>query len=276
MSAILPRVHAILDDFHIAEGHLVWKAQRMAELAGPMLAVHVRSRTLEGRAFLDLARQLTAGLDRYGAWVIVNGRPDVARVIAAPAVVSGRGGLAVADMRHVAPAALVGRSVHDLAEAERAVADGADFLIAGAVYDTPSHPERRPAGLELVAAAAALGKPVIAIGGIAGADVPDVLEAGAWGVAAIRALWDAPDPGAAALHFAEALGAPPTIAVMVNDEERRMRRGGTLADLLRSLEVDPRAVVVEHNRRIVRRDNLAATPVGEGDHIELVHFVGGG
>jgi len=49
-----------------------------------------------------------------------------------------------------------------------------------------------------------------------------------------------------------------------------------LLDVLSQLELDPRAVVVEHNRRIVRRPALRDVKVNEGDAIELVHFVGGG
>jgi len=49
-----------------------------------------------------------------------------------------------------------------------------------------------------------------------------------------------------------------------------------LLDVLSQLELDPRAVVVEHNRRIVRRPALGVVTVNEGDAIELVHFVGGG
>jgi thiamine biosynthesis protein ThiS len=50
----------------------------------------------------------------------------------------------------------------------------------------------------------------------------------------------------------------------------------TLADLLQHLSLDPRAVVVEHNREIVRRPALEETPLRDGDLVELVHFVGGG
>jgi thiamine biosynthesis protein ThiS len=157
-----------------------------------------------------------------------------------------------------------------------ALAEGADFLIAGSVFHTPSHPERSPAGLGLVKEAAAGAAPVIAIGGITPERSAEVIAAGAWGVAAIRALWDADDPAAAARAFLAALPSGDTFAVVVNGEARRARRGITLAGLLSDLSLDPRAVVVEHNRRIVRRDALAATSVGEGDKIELVHFVGGG
>jgi thiamine biosynthesis protein ThiS len=53
-------------------------------------------------------------------------------------------------------------------------------------------------------------------------------------------------------------------------------RGATLLDLLAALALDPRVVVVEHNRAIVRRPQLGDVTVAPGDAIELVHFVGGG
>jgi thiamine biosynthesis protein ThiS len=67
-----------------------------------------------------------------------------------------------------------------------------------------------------------------------------------------------------------------TIDVVVNGERRAVAGGGTLLELLEALQLDPRAVVVEHNRRIVRRPALAEVRVAPGDAIELVHFVGGG
>lgn len=66
------------------------------------------------------------------------------------------------------------------------------------------------------------------------------------------------------------------LGVSVNGEARRIPGPASLLDLLRHLELDPRTVVVELNRRIVRRPDLGVTPVVEGDTVELVHFVGGG
>jgi thiamine biosynthesis protein ThiS len=66
------------------------------------------------------------------------------------------------------------------------------------------------------------------------------------------------------------------VQVMVNGEARAVARGATLLGLLASLELDPRTVVVEHNRAIVRRPRLGDVMVAPGDAIELVHFVGGG
>jgi thiamine biosynthesis protein ThiS len=117
---------------------------------------------------------------------------------------------------------------------------------------------------------------VVAIGGMTPGNTGAIVEAGAWGVAAIRALWDAPDPAEAARAFVAALPATRTVALVVNGESRAAPEGTTLAGLLAQLGLDPRAVVVEHNRRIVRRDALDAAPLADGDTIELIHFVGGG
>lgn len=274
--SVLPRLHAITDDRVIARGCVVTRAEALAKAAGASLAVHLRSRALPGGPLLKLARELKDRIDPFGAWLAVNDRADVARIAQAQALVSGRGGLGVADVRKAAPHALIGRSVHDGAEIRAALAEGADFLIAGSVFATPSHPERSPAGIGLVREAAAGKPPVIAIGGITPERAGELIAAGAWGVAAIRALWDANDPAAAARAFLAVLPRSDTFAVVVNGEERRAQRGITLAGLLSDLSLDPRAVVVEHNRRIVRRGALATTSVAEGDRVELVHFVGGG
>ena len=68
----------------------------------------------------------------------------------------------------------------------------------------------------------------------------------------------------------------PSITVLVNGEPCAIEREASLLDLLRRLELDPRLVVVEHNRHIVRRPALAETALAAGDQVELVHFVGGG
>jgi thiamine biosynthesis protein ThiS len=66
------------------------------------------------------------------------------------------------------------------------------------------------------------------------------------------------------------------LEIMVNGEPRRVPGPATAADLLRHLGLDPRTVVVELNRRIVRRPQLNDTALADGDAVELVHFVGGG
>jgi len=64
---------------------------------------------------------------------------------------------------------------------------------------------------------------------------------------------------------------------VVNGEERTVAAGSTLGDLLRELSVNAEAVVVEHNREIIRdRERLNTMVLATGDSVEIVHFVGGG
>jgi thiamine biosynthesis protein ThiS len=66
------------------------------------------------------------------------------------------------------------------------------------------------------------------------------------------------------------------IDIILNGERRRVPGPSSLADLLQHLDLDPRTVVVELNRSIVRRASLSTTRLSPGDSVELVHFVGGG
>ena len=69
---------------------------------------------------------------------------------------------------------------------------------------------------------------------------------------------------------------PDRMEVRVNGEERRIPRGWTAEELLEGLELDPRAVVVEVNREIVRREEIGDVRLRPGDRVEIVQFVGGG
>ena len=67
------------------------------------------------------------------------------------------------------------------------------------------------------------------------------------------------------------------ITLMVNGAPRELERNSTVAGLLGTLKIDPRLVVVEHNRTILRdRTAYASLPLNDGDIVEIVHFVGGG
>ena len=66
------------------------------------------------------------------------------------------------------------------------------------------------------------------------------------------------------------------IEIVINGERRTVPEGATLTGLLKHLDIDPRMVVVEHNRTIVRRTGLDGVEVRAGDQVEIVQFVGGG
>src|SRR6184192_213374 len=171
-------------------------------LGAGLPAVQLREKDLPGRPLLALAERLRAATARTGALLFVNDRIDVALAAVADGVQLGTGSVPVEVARRLLPAgALVGVSTHALGEA----AAGADFALFGPVWETPSKAGAQgEARLQEAVRAAAI--PVLAIGGVTAARVPAVRAAGAAGVAVIRAILAAPDPGAATRALLGALG----------------------------------------------------------------------
>lgn len=171
--------------------------QRARTLASTSAIVaHVRAGATTARALLAHATQLrTAGLP-----VLVNDRADLVPAARALGVHLPSHGIPVAAARGLlGTQSLIGRSTHDPDEARLAAADGADYVFLGPIWETPSHPGRPGLGLNAIRQAAPAR--VIAIGGVTPERAVACVAAGAWGVAAIRALWLAEDPGAAAAEF---------------------------------------------------------------------------
>ena len=165
---------------------------------GERIALHVRGHGLTGRELWDRADACVAAARRYGAWVLVNDRVDVALGCGAHGAQLGRESIPPEDARRILPAdAVIGASIHDRDEAAAAIRGGADFLVAGTLFRSASHPGGEPKGVAWLGEVAALGRPVIGIGGIDPARVIEVLEAGVYGVAVISAVWNAADPAAA-------------------------------------------------------------------------------
>jgi thiamine-phosphate diphosphorylase len=194
----LPRLHAVTDATVIAAEDFPVRAAAIAA-AGSAVALHARDRSAGGAALARVAQRLVALARPPEASVIVNGRPDVAEAVGAHGVQLGATDLRPAEARASFPRGWIGCSVHSAAEAEAAAGDGAEFLLVGNIYETSSHPGRPPAGLGLVRETVRVGLPVIAIGGIDADRAAAVRDEGAYGVAAIAALWRAPDSAAAAL-----------------------------------------------------------------------------
>ena len=198
----LPRLHAITDERIARRPDLQEVASELAKGGGSQLAFHARGHELSGREHYDLAVRLS---DSQSVRLFVNDRLDIALAVPCAGVQLGRRSLPVETARALNPTWWIGQSVHDFAEAEAARLSGADYLVVGPVFETASHPGRSALGLEklknIVAMAGDL--PVIAIGGVTAERVADVKRSGAYGVAAIRALWDDADPAAAAWRMRE-------------------------------------------------------------------------
>src|SRR5258708_37524428 len=138
-----------------------------------------------GRAEYEELRALVGATSRPG---LARGRADLALAAGAAGVNLPEADISVAGARALlGPERLVGRSVHSLAAASTAAAEGADFILFGPVFPTPTHPGT--AGLGLAALGGVVGAvtiPVLAIGGVDEERGGDCLAAGAAGYAAIR------------------------------------------------------------------------------------------
>jgi thiazole tautomerase (transcriptional regulator TenI) len=194
----LPRVHAFTEETLLSAPELGVRAAAIAA-AGSAVALHTRARGQSAKHLAAAAIRFMALARPPEAAVFVSGRPDIAAAVAAHGVQLSQHDLTPADARQVLGQGWIGRSVHSLEEAKQAIAEGPDFLVLGSIYETGSHPGQPAVGLSLIGEVASLGRPVIAIGGITPERAAEVKAAGAYGVAAIRALWHAADPAAATL-----------------------------------------------------------------------------
>ncbi len=214
----------------------------------------------------------------------INGRPAVARELGCGLHLPER---AVVENRAGSP---VSRSIHNQNEAVRS--GDFDFVVAGHLFATSSHPDSPANGLEWLRDIVAVSPvPVVAIGGIDCTNARACIANGAAGVAVIRALTDTSDPHQAARELRSALDAPlesmmigehmsesknPTIGIVLNGKSLDLETGTTIAKLLEQRELVDRLVVVEVNGAIVPRSRFVDTVFEPGDLVEIVHFVGGG
>lgn len=175
----------------------------------------LREKDLPGRHLLKLALDLREVTREAGALLLVNDRADVASASGACGTHLPSAGIPPEAARGLlGEQAVIGVSTHSLSEVHRAAESGASYVTLGPVFDTPS--KRRfgsPLGLSAISEAArALDQagsalPVLALGGITTPVMAGrAMEAGASGVAFIRAVLAADDPAAAMASFVRAVG----------------------------------------------------------------------
>jgi thiamine-phosphate pyrophosphorylase len=169
------------------------------------VAVQLREKDLDGRALSDLGRALRATTAAAGVRLFINDRIDVALAVGADGVHLGGTSLAPTEARAIAPMLAVAVSTHGPAEVRAAIGNAA-FAVFGPIRETPSkRAYGPPLGIDALAEAARLGLPLLALGGLEARDVPEVLAAGAHGVACIRFVMAATDPASAVRGLCQAL-----------------------------------------------------------------------
>lgn len=169
-------------------------------LAGGVDVLQLRMKDASDDEIVAAAGQFRAVCDRRGAVFVLNDRPDLVDACGADGVHVGQEDVSSAEARAlVGPARIVGLSTHSREQIETAGEADVDYIAVGPVFATPTKPGRPAVGLELVRTAAEIAPvPWFAIGGIDVRNAASVVEAGARRLAVVRAIRDAPDPGAAA------------------------------------------------------------------------------
>jgi thiazole tautomerase (transcriptional regulator TenI) len=198
----VPVVHVVTTDEVIARADFIDVACGVMCALGGRGALHLRAGRATAARLQQLAEGLAAAQGLTGAWLVVNDRVDIALVARAIGAQLTSRSLSVADARIAAPTLRLGASVHDVAEGVAAGEAGADWLVAGHVFETASHagePERGIEWLRTLTSAASV--PVVAIGGIRPDNLGELRAAGAHGFAVIRGIWDAPNAERAASDY---------------------------------------------------------------------------
>ena len=194
----LPRLLAITDDRIVAAEDFPIKTAAIAS-AGPLVGIVVRAPSALAADQLKLLRRVRALVRPPEAAFLAHGDPALGTATEAHGLELPASGPSPAEARLVFRTGRIGVSVRSMAEAKIAANGGADFLVAGPVFRATG------LGLESLRNIVQLGIPVFAIGGIGVEQIGPVRQAGAWGVAAVSALWHAADPARAADQFAREL-----------------------------------------------------------------------
>jgi 8-oxo-dGTP diphosphatase len=150
--------------------------------------VQVREKALPPARLLDFARQVVERARAYGALVVVNGAPDLARAAGADGVHLTSAALMACQEKPTG--LLCGASCHDAQELAHAARLDLDYVVLGPVQATRTHPGAHPLGWQRFATLAhSQPMPVYALGGLAPADLATAWDAGAHGIAMMRAAW---------------------------------------------------------------------------------------
>lgn len=186
-----------------------WLDTASACLAAGARCIQLREKQLPDAELLGRARTLRRLTREHDALLIINDRPDIARLAAADGVHVGQTDLPVADARRIAGGQrLIGKSTHDPREWNAALGEQPDYIAIGPMYASPTKPDVPVIGPErLRGLANATDLPIVAIGGIQPPTAAALIETGATAIAVCSAIIAAPDPAAATRDFITALSA---------------------------------------------------------------------
>jgi len=184
---------------------------RMA-IKGGADTIQFRQKVGATREMIEIVRQLKQLCLDSGVTLIVNDRVDVAIATEADGVHLGQDDFPIALARKLlGENRIIGGSAASLEEAQKCFAEGADYIGFGPVYPTTSKADADPVtGIKLLKQAVEIiPLSIIAIGGISADNTPEVIQAGARGIAVISAVCCQEDPEQATRALYNALQTEP-------------------------------------------------------------------
>jgi thiamine-phosphate pyrophosphorylase len=189
----LPRLY-LLTDRHQTLHRPLSSVVTQAVEAGVRM-VQIREKDLGTRELISLSSPLFPLLQQRQGKVFFNDRIDLVLALGADGIHLRAESLPVSIARRLlGTGRLIGVSTHSVEEARTAEGEGADFIVLGPIFDTPSkRPYGPPLGIQVLYKACRTSRiPIFAIGGITPSRIPDILSSGAYGVAVISSIFQAP------------------------------------------------------------------------------------
>ncbi|MBF0155066.1 MAG: thiamine phosphate synthase [Magnetococcales bacterium] len=230
MSVALPRLLLITEPVVRSEGEvLLWRLK--SALSGGACHLLLRLPGWCGRDLYALAEVLRREVASPGS-LLIHDRPDVALAVGADGVHLSSAGLPTQVVRQLLGSdLLLGRSCHDPETANRALAEGADYVTLSPLFATRSHPGAQPLGSAAFASqVCAISGPVVALGGVTPDNAAEALSTGATGVAVIRSILHAENPARATRQLLDILQNSPVRGESYKEELNK--EGLTFFDLL--------------------------------------------
>ncbi len=177
-----------------------------AAVAGGVDIVQLRDKADDPTDLMETAWQVGDAI-QLKALLVINGR--MGHILVRKTDADGvHQPTSIAHARTLIGDKLIGRSVHSVHEANKAASEGADYLVAGTIFASQSHPDLEPMGLEFLhEVCAAVTIPVLAIGGVTPESAGDCINAGAAGVAVLSPIMRAEDPKTVAQAYRAAIDA---------------------------------------------------------------------
>lgn len=186
MRLILPKIYPIIDTTYVLPSDVNKVA--LSLIKGGAGIIQLRSKNLNPKETYETANNLRELLIKEQVTFIINDRPDIAKICESDGIHIGQEDLPIEVVRKIlGPEKIIGMSTHNIKEAEKAQAEGADYISLGPIFVTKTKKNAREVrGLKLLKEITSkIDIPLVAIGGINEENLKDVLKNGALSCAVI-------------------------------------------------------------------------------------------